>query len=152
MKKQYRNRRHSPKKTSKLSEHFSKRDFVCRESGEFKISLGLIGALELLRTKCGKRINIVKGFQNVESAEKSGKVSRNYHTKGIAADIQIDNIDIKEAFKIAEEVEEFKGIGLNFEDNYLHVDVRKNPERKCWVEEGLKELEITEENRASYLG
>ena len=150
MKKRHKNRRRHYK-TSKISDHFSKKDFVCKASGEFKISLGLIGALELLRSKCGKRINIIKGFQSVESAEKMGKVSRNYHTKGIAADIQIESLELKEALKFAEEIEEFKGIGLNFSDNYLHVDVRKSPERKLWVEQGLKELPLTEDNRSNYL-
>ncbi|RAP34988.1 hypothetical protein DID80_06915 [Candidatus Marinamargulisbacteria bacterium SCGC AAA071-K20] len=145
------NRKRTPKKTSKISDHFSKRDFVCKDSGEFKISLGLVGALELLRSKCGNRIQILKGFQSIDSAEKAGKVSRNYHTKGVAADITIDDMNIKEAFKIAEGIEEFKGIGLNFEDNYLHVDVRKSPDRKCWVEEGKKEFDITEDNRSNYL-
>lgn len=146
-----RNKKRPPKKTNKISDHFAKRDFVCKDSGEFKISLGLIGALELLRSKCGNRITILKGFQSVDSAEKQGKVSRNYHTKGVAADIEVDKMDIKSVFKAAQEIEEFKGIGLNFSENYVHVDVRKTAERKCWVEEGKVEIELTDENRSQYL-
>ncbi len=146
------NRRNAPRKTrSKLSDHFSKRDFICKDSGEFKISLGLVGALEHLRSSVRKRINIVKGFESLEVAEKKGKLKRNLHTQGLAADIIVDDFPLIELFKAAETIEEIKGIGLNVSENHVHIDTRK-ADRLIWVEENDQIIEITDENRSKYLG
>ena len=146
-----RQRRHKKPPSLKISSHFSKRDFYCKESRDsFKISLGLIGALEFLRAKVNKRITIVKGYESPESAEKSGKLSRNLHVTGVAADIAIEGMDIRELFIHAEEIDEFKGIGLNLEENYIHVDTRKTDERKLWIEEGKRMIDLDESNRQKY--
>ena len=139
------------KRTShKLSDHFSKRDFVCEESGKLRISLGLIGALELIRSKANQRINIIKGFESLEVAEKKGKAKRNHHTTGIAADITIDNFTSIETFKLAEEIPEIMGIGLNVDDDYVHIDTRKAPERSLWIEKNDDEIELTDENKQEW--
>ncbi len=148
--KQFSKRKPKKAKSNRVSEHFSKRDFVCKESGEFKISLGLVGALEQLRFLTKKRITIIKGYEPPEVAEKKGKIKRNYHTKGIAADIQVDNLDPKEAFIFAETIPEINGIGLNIAENYIHVDTRKE-ERTLWIEEKDSIIELNEENRSKYL-
>lgn len=140
------------KNRNKLSEHFSKKDFVCKESGTLKISLGLIGALELLRAKSKKRISILKGFQSLESAEKAGTIKRNYHTQGLAADISIESLTVQESFKLAEEIPEIKGIGINLKENYIHVDTRKAKERSVWLEVKDQEIEVTQDNREQILG
>jgi len=139
--------------TNKISEHFSKKDFVCRSGmGEksFKISLGLVGGLELLRSKAGKRINILKGFQSQESAEAEGSFKRNFHAMGIAAKITIDETDAKDAFLLAESVPEFMGIGLDLDDNSITVDTRKAEERVLWVIEKGTQVDLTNENRSKY--
>ena len=149
------NKKRRPKKkiqpSNKISDHFSKKDFICKESGSFRISLGLVGALELLRKKVNQRITIVKGFESIESAEKKGKAKRNLHTTGIAADIRIQNFSAIETFKAAEEIEDFKGIGLNIKEDYVHVDSRKADSRSLWIEINDEEVEITQENRDTYL-
>ena len=143
------------KKTShKLSEHFSKRDFLCKCGkceDSIKISLGLLGGLELLRSLAKSRINIVKGFECLDSAESTGKFRRNHHTLGIAADITVDKRTPKEIFALAQNVPEFKGIGLNITSQYVHVDTRKDPERSLWIEDGGEHIPLTEENSANYL-
>lgn len=141
------NKQHSKKSSHKLSDHFSKKDFVCKESGKLKISLGLIGALELIRSKANQRINIIKGFESLESAEKKGKAKRNHHTTGIAADITINNFSSVEVFKLAEEIPEIKGIGLNVDEDYVHIDTRKAPERSLWIEKNDDEIELTDDNK-----
>ena len=138
------------KKNHKISDHFSKRDFVCKcgncESS-VKISLGLIGGLELLRSKTRNRINIVKGFVCQDAAEKSGQVKRNHHTLGIAAEITVDNMKPKDVFLLAEEVPEFMGIGLDLTHNVLHVDTRKGKDRTLWVIEEGRQLELDSQVR-----
>ena len=141
-----------PKKkkfTSKISDHFSKNDFACRESGKFRISLGLVGVLEELRGVTQKRITILKGYECPEVAEKKGQLKRNFHTQGLAADIQISNMEPVDVFKAAEKLQAIIGIGLNLQEGYVHVDTRK-AERVIWVEEGNEEILITDENRSQY--
>ena len=136
--------------TNKISEHFSKLDFTCKESGKFKISLGLVGALEELRTLVKKRITIVKGYECNEVAEKKGSLKRNLHTQGLAADITIEGMSLTESFQAAETIESITGIGINKKENYLHIETRKT-ERRCWVEENNEEIELTQENKKNYL-
>jgi len=145
-----RSKRSAPKKfTNKISDHFSKKDFVCKESGQFKISLGLVGVLEEIRCKVNKHIEIVKGFESIEVAEKKGKVKRNFHTMGLAADIKIRDMTPQEMFECASEIDAIRGIGLNLEESYVHIDTRKT-DRVCWVEEANEEIELTLENRSKY--
>ena len=61
-------------------------------------------------------------------------------------------MDPKELFKVAQEIPEFKGIGLNITDQYVHVDTRKQDDVLLWIEENDKVIELTDENRAQYLG
>ena len=143
------------KKSSRLSEHFTTRDFSCRCgncNNEIKISLGLIGGLELLRSKLKSRINIIKGYQCPECADSTPKTRKNYHAYGIAADITVDKKDIHEVFQIAEEIPEFKGIGINLTNNWVHVDTRKEEIRTLWVEKTDQYTPLDETNRKEYLG
>lgn len=136
--------------TNKISDHFSKNDFACKETGKLRISLGLVGALEELRGVTQKRITIVKGYECPEVAESKGQLKRNFHTQGLAADIQIANMSIQEVFKAAEALESISGIGLNIKDDYVHIDTRKS-ERLVWVEEGDEDIPLTDSNRKQYL-
>lgn len=139
--------------TSRISEHFSKRDFVCQCGAcnqSIKISLGLVGGLELLRSKAGKRITILKGYQCQESAEAEGSFKRNFYTTGVAAKISVDETDAKDVFLLAESVPEFMGIGLNLDDNSVIVDTRKSDERALWVIEHGTQIELSEDNRHRY--
>ncbi len=139
------------KKRHKISDHFSRKDFYCPVNNNgFRISAGLIGALEELRNAIGQRLNIIKGFESIESAEQNRKVKRNFHTIGVAADIQVDNIPVEDVFFAAQKIESFRGLGINFKLNMIHVDTRKTTERICWVEENGNDIILTDENRAHY--
>jgi hypothetical protein len=62
--------------------HFSKKDFMYTgEDGKehCRVSLGLVGGLELLRTLAKNRINVVRGYITPEAAEKQGNFKRNHH-------------------------------------------------------------------------
>ena len=160
-KKHFSNPTHSkdnPKKrfTNKISHHFSKKDFQCSSTQcscgkKIRISLGLVGGLELLRSKAKNRINIIKGYECQESAEKAGSYKRNLHVKGIAADIRILNTSLKESLAFIEEIKEFKGIGINIKENYIHIDTRKEENRLMWLEEDSVITEITEDNKETIL-
>ena len=146
--------KNTPKITNKITEHFHKKDFMCpcgECSKKLKLSLGLIGGLELLRSKLKKKITIVKGYECAESAEKNKRIKRNFHLIGVAAIITAENTSTEDLFLAAEAIPEFKGLGLNFDDNTVYVDTRKEDERKTWVVKNKEEILIADENRAQYL-
>jgi len=138
------------KKSHKISDHFSKKDFECK-CGECKysvrVSLGLVGGLELLRTLAQKRITIKRAFQCPKAAEKEVKFRRNLYATGLAADIVIADKAAEEAFLLAEKVPEFITIGLNLDENCIHVNTRKDPEKKRWVQKNQEEIILNDENR-----
>lgn len=144
------------KKRNKISDHFSRKDFYCKSgldtnNNSFRISAGLIGALEMLRTAINTRINIVKGFECTESAEKKGKVRRNYHVQGLAANISTDEISLETLFKAAEDIPEIMGIGLNLDENYVHIRTNKADERAMWVIKNSEEIDLDEKNYKTYI-
>ncbi|MBT6120739.1 hypothetical protein HOH45_04640 [bacterium] len=141
------------KRTGKLSEHFSNRDFSCKCgncSNSIRISLGLIGGLEGLRSKLKQRVNIVKGFICSDCAEKTNEKKRTFHTSGLGACVQVNQRTCQEIFLAAEQIPEFKGIGLNLDKDTVHVDTRKEDEREIWVIENGRRTNITDDNREKY--
>ena len=142
------------KRRQKISDHFSRKDFFCKsgldDNSSFRISAGLIGALELLRYRANQRINIMKGYECSESAERTGKVKRNYHNQGLAANVTIDNTPLEIAFLIAEEIPDFTGICLNLDEKYIHLRVNKGKNRELWVRKNSQDIPLTDENHAQY--
>lgn len=134
-----------------VSESFKIKDFIpetilsAKKPEPYKLSLGLIGAIEQLQAIANKPITILKGYEQSENI----KSKKNYHCLGLAADIRAQNMSIKELFLLAEKIPCFTGIGLNISENHLHVDKRPQ-ERYLWVENNNEHIEITAENRAAY--
>jgi hypothetical protein len=139
--------------THKISDHFSKKDFIFTTDGgdqKLKVSMGLVGGLELLRSLAKKRITITKGYITPEAAEREGNWKRNYHPLGLAADIRIEGMSNEEVFILAESVPEFKGIGLSIDGDHVHVDTRKTAERSLWVETNAQMIDLTPALREKY--
>ena len=139
------------KKRRKISAHFSTSDFACtNEAGESRcrISLGLVGGLELLRSKSNNRIAIIKGYSDPGTTAK--QYNRDYHTLGLAADIRIENMSIHDVFLLAQSIPEFKGVGLNLDEKHVHVDMRKEDQQYCWVIENKREIEWNEDAQKKY--
>ena len=133
-----------------------KRDFDSRRKdcpcdGSLRISLGLVGIIEAIRAKINKRIDIVTGFYCPECRERQYGIKRDFHHMGIAADIRVQDMSIVELFLIAESFPEIKGLGINFDDNHVHIDTRKEDQRECWVEKNNEWIKLTEENRNDFL-
>ena len=106
----------------------------------------------MLRTATGTRINIVKGFECTESAEKKGKVRRNYHVQGLAANITADEMSLESLFKAAEDIPEIMGIGLNLDEQYVHIRTNKAEVREMWVIINKEEHELDEARYKTYIG
>jgi len=111
--------------------------------------LGLVGVLEHIRTESNSRIQILKGY---ESAHANAKITKkNYHHLGLAADITINDWSLLDSFNLVKEIDDIKGIGINLSEKYIHIDTRKQDERKIWVEVDGSIIDVTEDNWDSYL-
>jgi hypothetical protein len=131
--------RHSkPRQSQKyfrISDHFEKKEFMCKSglSKKLRISAGLIGCLEYLQSKTTNRIKIIKGYECQESAEKQKRLKRNYHSQGLAVNITIENMSLEEIFRLSEPIEEFTTIGINYDENHIHLCRVKGRDRECWM-------------------
>jgi len=135
-----------------LSEHFNHKDFACRCpecKGEYRIHLGLVGALEQIGGHFRKKVKIVSAYWCDAYYEKLNKTKRSFHTMGKAAHILIDGISPPELFKYAETIPELGGVGFYPKENFIHVDTRSgDPVR--FVKEGNDYLPLTSDKRAKY--
>ena len=131
-----------------------KRDFDSRnkECGcNLRISLGLVGVIESIRSILKKRVEILTGFYCPSCGINDKSHKRNYHCSGVAADIRVESVENTELFLLAELHPEVKGIGINLDDSYVHIDTRKEDVRELWVEKDNTVIQITEENRHEYI-
>ena len=150
-------KRHSKWNRHRISEHFSKRDFDSRRkdctscSSSLRISLGLVGVIEALRSQLKKRIEIVTGFYCSDCRDRQYGIKRDYHHAGVAADIRVADMDLVELFLTAESYPEIKGLGINFDSNHVHIDTRKEDVRQTWVEINEEWILLTDENRNEYI-
>lgn len=139
---------------AKISEHFNDKDFSCNCKycqGSLKISLGLIGALELIRCHFNRRVNIIRAYRCPELNNELRGWNKSYHLEGKAADITVSGVPYEEVFKYIEiNVPEVKGLGLYPGEKFVHLDVRDADQKQLWVFEINKYIELTPEKRAQY--
>ncbi len=135
-----------------ISEHFSKRDFVCRCGkcqNELKVSMTLVGILELIRMHFNKRLDIMVGHHCEEENARIGGVKKSYHVLGKAARITVADTPVEEVFKFAERIPQVQGLALDPAKKQVYIDVRDKAPLK-WVIEGSYDVEVTPDVRAKY--
>ena len=155
-KRHQKNNKNSKWNRHRISEHFMKRDFDSRKKdcscgSSLRISLGLVGIIEALRAQLNQRIEIVTGYYCPDCRDRQYGIKRDFHHIGVAADIRIENMSCEELFLVAETYPELKGIGINFDDNHVHIDTRKEDVRQTWVEINDEWIELTPDNRHDYI-
>lgn len=138
-----------------LSEHFNHQDFFCRcdackGSGQYKIHLGLVGALEMLRSRLGKDIKVRSAYRCESQNEKLGGGRKSFHIYGKAAHIYVDGLAPQELFKKSREIEDIKGLGLNLDEGTVHIDLRNEETREEWVKEKGKYITLTADKKHLY--
>jgi hypothetical protein len=135
-----------------LSEHFNHKDFACpcpECKGEYRIHLGLVGALEQIGGHFRKRVRIASAYWCDAYYEKLNKSKRSFHTMGKAVHITMDGVSPQELFKYAESIPELRVIGFYPKENWIHIDTRPgDPVR--FVKEGNDYLPLTSDKRAKY--
>ncbi|MCX5750793.1 MAG: D-Ala-D-Ala carboxypeptidase family metallohydrolase [Candidatus Saganbacteria bacterium] len=136
-----------------LSEHFGDNNFFCRckacGSRDYRIHLGLVGALEAIMEHFGKPLEVVSGYWCDDFSEKQTGGRKTAHNKGKAAHIKIKDVPLTELFKFAETIPELNGVGYYPAEGFIHVDTRKE-EKSLWAKEGDKYIPLTPEKRTRY--
>jgi uncharacterized protein YcbK (DUF882 family) len=138
-----------------LSEHYNHQDFfckceACKANKEYKIHLGLVGALEMLHILINKPVKVKTAFRCAAENERLGGGRKSFHLYGKAAHIFVDGMKPQELFMKAQEVPEIRGLGLNVDDGTVHVDLREVPAREEWVKERGKYVVLTPEKKPQY--
>ena len=137
-----------------LSENFNNKDFTCkcdkcRGGGEYKIHLGLVGALEMLASRFNKAPKVLLGFRCEETTDKMAGAKRSIHNMGKAAHIAMDGVTVAELSAAAKEIPEVRGVGIYPKENFIHVDTRIG-DRVEWVKEGDSYNPLTQEKKKLY--
>lgn len=136
-----------------LSENFNHKDFACRCpacKGEYRIHLGLVGALETIAAHFKARPKIIAGFFCGDYIEKLKRDKLSYHSKGKAANFSIEGVPLAEVFKLAEGLEGINGLGFYPDENMIHIDTRPLEKKDTWIKEKGKYSPLTAEKRHQY--
>ncbi len=107
-----------------LSRNFSVVEFRCSCCGKAEIKGRLVHMLQRLRDTLGQPIHVNSGYRCLahDMEVNSGPSSRQ-HTKGLAADIWADNIDLQDLARVAWKLG-FKGVIAKY-PMHVHVDMRE---------------------------
>lgn len=136
----------------KISDNFRRNDFACKCgkcNDEFKISLGIVGALEHLRAKFNKKVLINRAYVCEEASNTLYGSNKDYHHLGKAVDISVEEVNAEEIFKACEEMPEIKGIGLLHQEQSVHIDIR-DKDRDVWVIERNEKVSLSPQKRQQY--
>lgn len=60
-------------------------------------------------------------------SKKIGSGDYSYHPRGMAGDLTCPTLDVVDLFMAAQDVPEFKGLGIYADENFIHTDVRPDP-------------------------
>jgi uncharacterized protein YcbK (DUF882 family) len=120
-----------------LTANFSRDEFTCKDMcGYDDVDMRLVQGLQLLRNKLGRKIHVISGCRCPNHNHKEGGATYSQHLLGMAVDIAVAGIPIREVCKVAMTIPVFKGFGLDEQRCMLHLDVREDPVR--WVYLGGK--------------
>lgn len=110
-----------------LSQHFSRREFDCKDGTKAAPTAQLISALERLRAACGnKPLRIVSGYRSPAYNKRIGGASRSQHLYNRAADIPSGYATPDQAVAAG-----FTGVGSKGQWA-THVDVRPTQRVARW--------------------
>jgi uncharacterized protein YcbK (DUF882 family) len=109
-----------------LTENFHEEEFLCRHCRQRGIQPDFVKLLQRLRNALARPVIINSGFRcmahPVERAKTPGSYSA--HTYGIAADISVPTIGLRDLYNTVLTFPEFRGIGVDPWRKYIHVDTR----------------------------
>lgn len=109
-----------------VSAHFKVKEFINAKYGNTgKIDDDLIEIVESLRQLINKPIKITPngGYRTAEQNRESGGADNSYHMKGMAADIQVEDMS---PTKVAIYAAMVGARGVGVYDTFTHVDSRSD--------------------------
>lgn len=115
-----------------LSANFKRREFACKCGCGFAEPEGrLVEALQTLRDLLERPIIINSDCRCERHNAEVGGVAGSQHTLGIAADIKVNDLTVKQVAEAAEKIPAFEngGIGTYPSKGFVHVDVRNGRAR-----------------------
>ena len=113
-----------------IAPHFNLSEFACPCCQKVMIHPLLLLKLMALRDVLERPVSITSGYRCYNYNRKVGGVANSYHCIGMAADIQVKDINLIELLAYAEEID-FSGIGFYEKKHFLHLDVRPT-QRTRW--------------------
>lgn len=134
-----------------LSEHFNKKDFACKCghcNSKLKISLTIVGVLELVGSHFKKKVQVVHGFKCPEALDPQS-VNKSYHAIGKAADFKVDGVPLEDVFKFVNTLPELTGVGFYPKEQFVHIDTREKVKEEYVYEHG-KYVTLTDEKKEQY--
>lgn len=122
-----------------LTLNFSRREFECKcsysECIKFWMDEDVIHGVQDLRNILGVRLDVNSGCRCIKHNRDIGGSTTSQHLQGLAIDLFSAELNVLEIFEAALVVPIFKdgGIGIYFDDKFVHVDGRER--RIRWSED-----------------
>lgn len=117
----------------RLTEHFERAEFACKCGCGFDaIDVGLVAALEALRVRLGRPVEVLSGCRCEAHNAAEGGARHSQHVLGKAADIRVAGMTARELYAWASGVVELRGFGVDDERRFVHVDVREVSAKWCY--------------------
>lgn len=108
-----------------LSKNFNLSEFQSKDGAdEILLDDELVSILQRVRDNFERPVNITSAYRSPEHNRSVGGEYNSKHTKGLAADFYIDEVD---PLQIAQYLESIgiQGIGWYPQDGFVHVDTRE---------------------------
>ncbi len=119
-----------------MTANFRRAEFACRCGCGFDaISPVLVGELQRLRDQVGG-IFILSGCRCAKHNAAVGGAAHSQHVIGLAADIRIWGMTVRQMYAAAVVEGGFHGFGVDDERGFLHVDVRATVDKVRWCYAG----------------
>ena len=116
----------------RLTKNFTQREFRSRDGAKMPLDVlenikELACNLQVLRDLLGESIKINSGYRSEAHNKAIGGVKTSKHTKGLAADIRVKDLDTDDLYLLIESLineGDMKEGGLGVYDTFVHYDIR----------------------------
>lgn len=118
----------------KLSANFDSAEFACScGCGYQSPDPALVAALQALRDAVSCPVVILSGCRCAQHNAAVGGAVHSQHVLGKAADIRVPGMTARQVYAAAVETGAFRGFGVSDEGNFVHLDVREDRARWCYL-------------------